>query len=268
MEQITGTKFIINNTVADVSRFIPETSATLYYEVIRIIDGKYIFLEDHLDRLSNSCTGAGNPCSRKELVESLHKLVEINEIRDGNVKLTVAFTDSSARISCYFIPHKYPGKEDYTEGVPVATFEFTRPDPNIKKWNETFREAVNRFIGEQNIYEAILLDESGRMTEGSRSNLFFVDHEGAVVTAPKSLVLPGITRKYVLEICRQQDYNIIEKALTIREAGEMAACFISGTSPKVLPVKRINDMAFSVNHPVLDMVLAGYNRLIDQQIRQ
>ena len=48
--------------------------------------------------------------------------------------------------------------------------------------------------------EIILTDEDGFITEAPTSNVFLVNNDGALLTAPKKEVLYGITRKSILDI--------------------------------------------------------------------
>ncbi len=90
----------------------------------------------------------------------------------------------------------------YGEGVKLAIYPHVRTNPGVKKWDDRFRNSVSRFILEQKVYEAALVNSQNQVTEGSRSNLFFIDRQGCLVTVAEKLILPGITRKYVLEIAR------------------------------------------------------------------
>ena len=147
-------------------------------------------------------------------------------------------------------------------GVCVKTFRFERPDPNIKRWNELFRIRVNQFIRDETIYEALLVNEQGILTEGSRSNLFFINGENSLLTAPLELVLPGITRKYVLQICDELGITVIEQAVSLVELNAMSGCFITGTSPKVLPVHQLNEIKYNAGHPLIQKIGATFNKLV------
>ena len=52
--KILGKKYVINGMSADASGKVPYMSADTYYEVIRLIDGKLLFLSYHLERLRQS----------------------------------------------------------------------------------------------------------------------------------------------------------------------------------------------------------------------
>ena len=57
--KILGNKYVVNGNAADVSGFVPDMSADIYYEVIRLIDSKALFLPDHLKRLQLSLSESG-----------------------------------------------------------------------------------------------------------------------------------------------------------------------------------------------------------------
>ncbi len=263
MENIRGKTLIINGKTADASGYTPEASADLFYEVIRVINRKYLFLEDHLERLRSSC-GENIPeyPGSSQISRHLNQLIQASDIQDGNVRLLIYKDSRQVNVVCFFTPHFYPSTEDYIKGVVVKTFRFERPDPTIKRWNNSFRNRVNKFIREETIYEAILINEEGKLTEGSRSNLFFIDQENRLITAPASLVLPGITRKYVFQICNELNIPIVERTIDFQEVSSMKACFISGTSPKVLPINKLNETSLDAGHTLVQKILHTYNQLI------
>lgn len=265
MEKIRGDQIILNGNPARPSEYLPDPSAGMLYEVIRRLDGRLLFAEDHLNRLHFSCTRSGATCPAKQrLYQHLELLTDLVPLPDGNIKLVIFSRLGAPQIACFFVPHFYPAEEDYRTGVKTKSYLFQRPDPTIKRWNEDFRHNVNHFIREEGIYEAILINQEGLLTEGSRSNLFFIDTHQQVITSPDHLILPGITRKYVLEICHQHRINIIEKALHIDEAKMMSSCFLSGTSPKVLPVSQLDNNEFQPGNEVTRKIMAGFDELLQE----
>ncbi len=263
MEKIRGNTLILDGIPAAISDYVPDAAAGMYYEVIRLIGGKLLFAEDHLERLRSSCSQAAASCPDREMLfDHLQLLLQHSPIRDGNIKLVLFKRIEKIHIACFFVPHFYPSNQDYLEGVSTKTYAFERPDPTIKRWNEDFRHNVNQFIRQEQIYEAILLNAQGALTEGSRSNLFFIDARSRIYTAPSHMILPGITRRHVLQICREHQFEVIEEAITLEAAARMENCFISGTSPKVLPVNRLDDLQFPVDSKVIRSIMEAYDRLI------
>ena len=268
MEKIKGNTLVANGTPIPVSSYRRDPSAVVHYEVIRLIDGTFLFARDHIDRLLSSCRKAGRPCSDQEtLMQNLEILVQHEPIGNGNVKLLIYEQEGKLVSACFFIPHFYPSEEAYRNGVKTAVYAYERPEPTVKRWNESFREDVSRFIHKNAIYEAILMNRRGLLTEGSRSNLYFLDAKDRLYTAPSQMILPGITRKYVLDICRVQGVQVIEQALSTEEAIRMKSCFISGTSPKILPVKSLDEMKFTVENSITRSLMESFNAMIQNRNR-
>ena len=266
--KILGNRYVINGISADVSGFDPHMSADIYYEVVRLIDGKLLFLPEHLERLRQSISGSGTdyPGNQKVIV-NLRLLLEKNPIGAGNIR--ICLQQSSGRkpvLQCYFIPYVYPDTTMYGEGVKLVTYPHQRPNPGIKKWDNLFRRSVGRFIQEHGVYEAVLINPENQITEGSRSNIFFIDRTGHLITIPEKDVLQGITRKYVLEIAAKEGIRILEKTVAVEELDNLVSVFITGTSPKVLPVKQIDDHCFEVDHPLLHLLMDQFEQLVQENL--
>jgi len=266
--KILGNTYVINESPADVSDFNPDMSADIYYEVVRLIDGKVLFLEDHLDRLKKSLSGTGLKFPGTDnIIRNLSILLENNEFTVGNIRICLQKTGPhSYQLICYFVPYIYPEVCMYLSGVQLVTYPYIRPNPGIKKWDNQFRISVNRYIREYGVYEVLLLNDRKQITEGSRSNLFFLDADNRVITPPEKDILPGITRKYVLEICQRKGLEVVQRPISLQELGEMKASFISGTSPKVLPVWQIDGYQFRADHPELRMIMDEFEKIIAKHL--
>jgi len=268
--KVLGKKIIIDGETADVADFHPGMSADTYYEVVRLIGGKLLFLQDHLDRLSRSLSGSGTEYPGDQILRQyLRLLLRNNDFSDGNIRICVrAKPGYKPEILCYFISFSYPDPEMYANGVRLLTYPHVRPNPGIKKWDDAFRKAVGRFIREHDIYEAVLLNRKRQVTEGSRSNIFFIDRDNRLVTAPATGVLPGITRKYVLRICEEEGIRVAERMVSLDDLPGMAACFLSGTSPKVLPVSQLDGFAFTAAHPLVTLLMERFEGVLQENLEQ
>jgi len=88
-----------------------------------------------------------------------------------------------------------------------------------------------------------LVDRNGNLTEGSKSNIFMIKGN-EVYTAPLENVLPGVTRGVIIEILKDLHVDFQEKSINESEIKELDALFISGTSPKVLPINKVDNIEF------------------------
>jgi branched-chain amino acid aminotransferase len=125
------------------------------------------------------------------------------------------------------------------------------------------RDAADAAIKEKSVFEVLLADRHGNITEGSRSNVFFIK-DGELYTPPAAQILKGVTRLKVLEVAEKMGLKIHEEAISAEQALESDAAFISGTSPGVLPISSIEDRSFDVNDAVLRQIMNNYDQLLLQ----
>lgn len=266
--QILGEKYIFNGVPADVSTFQADMSADIYYEVVRIIGGRFLFLKDHLDRLGRSTKESGIIFPGETIIrESLKSLLKENHFTDGNIRICLQKSNGSdPDLLCYFVPWIYPDECTYLSGVQLVSYTHERPNPGIKKWDDQFRTRVRKQIRDHGVYEAVLVNRQGEITEGSRSNVFFIDASNTLITPSAEEVLPGITRKYVLQICRDLQIEVEERLVAMKELDTLHACFISGTSPKVLPVWQIDNFQFRIDHPIVMKIMQRFEAIMNENL--
>ncbi len=269
MSECINEYFIKNKEIIAADSFNDEDilKGTSLYEVIRVVEGTPLFLEQHLSRVIKSAhiKGLELPYDIEEIKSKLLKLIECNHVYSGNIKFVFNYQEKCS-FYAYFIRHSYPAEEDYKKGIKTILYFGERKDPNAKVINSGFRKKVEEEIWKNSAYEAILVNNNGCITEGSKSNIFLIKDK-AVYTAPKEEVLIGITRDRIIEICGILGYDIVEKQINYKELASFDALFISGTSPKILPIARVNDLIFnsSANFILLD-ILKKYDEIIEKYI--
>ncbi|MGV8982737.1 aminotransferase class IV [Clostridium sp.] len=246
------------------------------YEVIRISEGIPIFLMEHLSRLENSANIMKYTMrvTRDQIINGILQLIDMNKICNGNVKLVVNYDPDkvssknnsllSERFLAYFIPHFYPTKEQYSEGVKTITCQVERNNPNAKVIDNMFRDKVNEKIARSGVYEAILVDDNGYITEGSKSNVFMVIGS-TVVTSKVENVLPGITRQFIIKSCQNKNIDFQERNIHVRDIKSLTGLFISGTSPEVLPIHCVDSFSFdSSKNSIINSIMVEYRRELER----
>ncbi|MBR3199905.1 MAG: aminotransferase class I/II-fold pyridoxal phosphate-dependent enzyme [Mogibacterium sp.] len=230
------------------------------YEVIRLSGGKPQFLKEHYDRLERSLASMRIPVpfTCDELAGRIAQLAEESGIKDHNIKIEV---DISGHSMMYLNPTHYPSAEQYEKGVRTDLFRGERKNPNIKMMDHELRDATDKAIKSGDLYEVFLVNRDGIITEGSRSNVFFIKN-GEVYTSPTDTVLPGVTRTIIIRIIEEAGIPLHYCSIKQDELAGFDSAFISGTSPKVLPVASIGDIAYDVDDPVLRSLMAQYNSLL------
>lgn len=269
MEIATGSAFMQGRQICPIGDFFLVPNRQNVYEVIRVIDGQPLFLEDHLDRLDESLTLEQLPrqAPREELRNRIMLLSKHCTVSEGNIKLLVNGAHPGD-LYLYFIPHRYPEDRLYQVGVDTRTLFLERENPNAKVLRSSFRNTVRNFLKNQEIYEALLVNREGFITEGSRSNVFFFV-DGALVTPPLKDVLGGVTRKHVLELARAMEIPLWQEPLHMKRLSAVEGAFLTGTSPKVLPIRSINGILLpSATHPHIQSLLMAYDDLVERYLSQ
>lgn len=238
------------------------------YEVIRIIDGVALFLEDHFDRLNRSMQihGLILPMDFQDFKQNIAVLANQNQKTEGNVKFIYSVDCENIRWAFSFIPHTYPTIESYQEGVLTDLLFAERLNPNAKVIQSVIRDKANQMISDRNLFEVLLVDRDGMITEGSRSNVFFVK-SNVFYSAPASMVLEGITRQKVIDCLKRLGFQVIEQAVLKDEIVDFDAVFLTGTSPKILPVKAIGKQLFDVRNNATLRLMESYDEMIWDYIR-
>lgn len=274
MKDFTGKKFIYNDYTLPCSEFMPEwfqTGASVY-EVIRIIDGLPLFYQEHFERFVESAKIKGNELwlTSEDIKNRICKLIKINDVKIGNIKLVFTLstgyaTQKEKYFLAYFIKHRYPTPVEYKSGVDTASLIAERPVPNAKIAFKELREKTNDMMEKLGVYEIILANKKGYITEGSRSNIFFVKDD-VVHTPPSEAVLPGITRSKVLEICSDLGIKVIEKPIKLKYISYFDSAFLTGTSPMILPIRRTDSHEFDSVNGIISSIFNTFKLIVDAYI--
>jgi len=239
------------------------------YEVIRITKGIPVFLEDHLDRLYHSAqlTGMDHLPDSVSLETMIKEYISSQNQAAGNIKLSFSFTNSASEPRCElnFIPHYYPNPDEYMKGVKVGLLKAVRPIPHAKVQNSGIRERANQTISDYGLFEVLLIDSEGNITEGSRSNVFFIKNE-TLYSTPVENILQGITRLKIMQICENARIHVIESAIPLNSLDQYEAAFLTGTSPKILSISSIDNIIYKTDLPLLIKLQELYDKMIEDYL--
>lgn len=269
MKEYCGNHFILNGELRKVEDF--DNSLVLkgetIYEVIRIVRGTPVFFRDHMERLENSVNNQKKRilADTLEIKRSIILLTDREKRKEINVKIVFNYRENDENFLIYYIESTYPTPEQYKKGVKGILFWGERQDPQSKVFNYRLRAAIHQELVTEDAYEALLVNGNDLITEGSKSNVFFVKGD-RLFTAPDGCVLKGVTRKHILEICRNEKIDIVFRCVNAEEIDSYDAVFMTGTSPMVLPYCCINDRYFNVNHPVMERLRKSYIERVDASL--
>ncbi len=266
-----GTKCIIDGKIENAEQLdnlsISDNGAV--YEVIRIIDGTILFWEDHMKRMQNSIMllkWKNYRINESKIKEHIKCLLSENKEKNCNVKIICYSSADSQKYIIYMPKTYYPDKKVYDDGVSLAGLKLMRANPHAKRMSDSYRQAVSETIANKNVYEVLLVNDEMNVTEGSRSNIFFTK-DGVVYTPHKDMVLEGITRKHVLDVCVSQGIKVIETEVSFNDLSEFDGAFLSGTSIHVLPVAHIDGIYYnSSGNSCVGRIQNAFKMMIEKYI--
>lgn len=239
------------------------------YEVIRVIRGIPLFISEHYDRLLESAKllNIELPLTQEVLVESIEHLVKRTGIENNNIRLEVGRVGKE-RISwvLFWVLSVYPDQTLFDKGVKTVTYRATRENPHAKIFRSDFAQKISALRQMHDAFEVLLVKEDGVVTEGSRSNLFFIK-DGMVHSAHEEDVLKGITRMKLIEVMKMAKVEWLETDITIKDLSKYEACFITGTSNHLLPVSSIDQIKYdSANHPLLRVLQSAFESVVNADL--
>lgn len=140
----------------------------------------------------------------------------------------------------------YLGEEALVHGVDVGVSSWRQRSANaippaIKSTASYLNSGLARIEANRHGYnEAVMLNEEGRVCEGTGENLFIV-RDGVISTPPVSDgILEGITRDSIMIIADNLDYPVIEESLVRSDLYTCDEMFMTGTAAEVVPVRSVD----------------------------
>ncbi len=230
--------------------------ADAIYEVWAVRGGRLLDLDGHLTRLARSLRAIGidSPMSDASLLAVAAETVRRNRVRDGLVYLQIsrgvaprdhAFPDPPVRPSVIVVA-KPADMKAIEARARVGIAVITAPDQrwarcDIKSVGLLPNVLAKQAAREAGAFEAWLVDEAGKVTEGTSSNAWIIDAEGRLRTPPLSKnILAGVTRAALLRIAEAHQIPVLEQGFTVEEAHHAREAFISSASAGALAVVSID----------------------------
>lgn len=231
------------------------------YEVVRLYEGKTFLMAEHLVRLRRSAAelGIGLGFSDECLAGRLSELAQKEPVHTGSIYVQVT-RGVHARIQ-EFPPGELPSElTAYIRALPrplekieIGVDAVVIPDIRWLRCDIKCLNLIPNILARQQAkghgcYEAIQ-HRDGKVTEGAFSNVFIVCG-GTVFTHPEgNLVLSGITRAHVLDLCEQAGIPVEEQSFTVEELFAADEVFITSTTNEVMPVVNVDDRPIGRGRP-------------------
>ena len=223
------------------------------YEVIRVY-GKHAWkIDEHFNRLQSSLEAIKiHPVDLSEIRRQTDTTLTNSSIREGIIYIQV--TRGEASRTHYFprtiIPNCLIYVDEFTDpykdlrahGVHVITYPDIRWSRNYIKVTSLLANCLAAEAAfELGCLESILIDSQGFVTEGSHTSIFAV-RNGCLLVAPDGPnILPGITKRQVLNLANDSNIPIKEQRLAKSDIQEIDELFLSGTPEEILPIISVDN---------------------------
>jgi D-alanine transaminase len=231
------------------------------YEVIRIYNGKMFTLAEHLNRFVRSAESIGIslPYTNRQLMDQLEELRTKNNLETGNIYMQVTRGTAPRNhvfptgnvpptLTAYTIKGVRPLESLKTGVKAILTEDIRWLRCDIKSLNLLGNLLAKQKASEQGCYEAI--QHRGQdVTEGSSSNIFIVKNGTVITHESDNLILKGITKDVILEICIKNNIPVQERTLSLAELDAAEEVFLSSTTAEVMPVIEINGKKIKAGTP-------------------
>lgn len=227
------------------------------YEVCEIYQGALIDEQRHLDRLARSLgeLRIKAPLRESALKFVMREVASRNKVSNGYLYIQItrgvaprdhAFPQPPRPASVIITANRIDPEKNQLlarKGIHVATaadIRWKRVD--IKTISLLPNVLARQAAKERGAYEAWLIDEEGKVTEGAASNAWIIDRSGTIITrGADHSILRGVTRTTLIEIIHAEGLRIEERKFTLAEAFAAREAFITGATTLVMPVVSIDD---------------------------
>jgi branched-chain amino acid aminotransferase len=237
------------------------------WEGLRLVQGRLISLDAHLDRLYEGATSIALDIglTRAQLVQALHDTLARNGMTDGaHIRLMVTrgtkrtpnqdprFVIGGATI-VIVAEFKSPLPEVKARGLSLFTSTFRTSGPDVFDLRLNSHSRLNLIQALiQAIHagadEALMLDPRGFVASCNSTN-FFIVRRGELWTSTSAYSFKGITQQNVIDAWRAEGGTARECDFTLAQVYAADEAFCTGTLGGVTPVTRIDGRAIGGGTP-------------------
>ena len=257
------------------------------WEGIRLHNGRFAFLDAHLDRLYEGAKAIDLDIglTPQEMTAALYRCAEANGMTGGvHVRLMVTrgvkatpYQDPRVTIGdptvVIIAEHKTADPAIAERGLSLFTTHIRRGPPDVQdpKWNSHSKlNCIAACIqaAKAGADEALMLDPHGFVAT-CNSTHFFIVRKGEVWTSSGDYCLGGITRGKVIELCRHNDIVIRQKNFSLTDVYGASEAFVTGTFAGLAPVREIDGRIIGDGErgPVVERLQQRYLAMLEAECR-
>jgi|TARA_B110000902_G_scaffold246993_1_gene302616 branched-chain amino acid aminotransferase len=254
------------------------------WEGIRLHNGQLAFIEQHMRRLYDGAKALDMDIglSAAQLVERIKDTCVANQMIDGvHIRLMVTrgikstpYQDPRVTISAATVviiaEYKSAVEQTDNQGVSLFTSHVRRGYPDVQDPKLNTHSKLNCILAciqatKAHADEALMLDPHGFVAT-CNSTHFFIARDGEVWTSSGDFCLDGITRRNVINLCKDNDIKVFERNFTLADVYGADEAFITGTFAGLSAVAQVDGRTIgSGQKPMLARLQKLYIQLIETE---
>jgi D-alanine transaminase len=233
------------------------------YEVVRFYRGVAFRIKEHRSRMESGARAlrfnrtrfpefvevASQLTAKSGLTEKDSSIVYFQVTR-GVAPRSHSFPAQETPLTIYACAQEIPWKTvaQQTGGDAITAEDNRWSNCDIKSISLLPNTLAHQLAKDREAIEAIFV-RHGAVQEGTHSNVFILS-KGLVKTPPLNrYVLPGITRKTVIELCETLSIPCIEHPILKADLIQAEEVFIAGTTSEITPIICIDGIGIGNRHP-------------------
>ena len=231
-------------------------------------------LEQHIDRLFLSADRLRftYPVSKEAIISELRELIFRNKVEENiYIRITFFIDGETSWIEqqniSYLISLRTMAsslgedRETRTYSLYVSSFlrnsELSTP-PSIKAGGNYLNSRYAKLDAmEHGFDDALIINQEGSISESTGSCIFFIKGDLVLTPSLDCDILPSITRRRIITLCKSNGIEIVEGHFRLEEAMSSDAAFLCGSMIEIMPVTQINGHKFQTGNSSI------YNRIVN-----
>ncbi len=255
------------------------------FEGIRAYDSNIFRLKEHIERLYRSARviKLEIPLTEEKMEKAVVDTVKANNLNDAYIRLVVTRGVGDLglnpikceKATVFIIADKidFYSEELYKNGLALITASTRRniPEalsPRVKSLNYLNNIMAKIEANVAGVPEALMLTSNGYVAECTGDNIFIISRRNKVFTPPPYLgTLTGITRRAIIDICKEMNLEVIEEPFTLFEVYNAKECFLTGTAAEVIPVVDVDTRVIGDGKPgkITQELIAKFREIVKIQ---
>jgi branched-chain amino acid aminotransferase len=256
------------------------------FETLRSYKGIPFLLEDHLKRLASSSQALDIPLpyGLEDIQTAVQNLLGLNKLTNALIRITLSRgesphyglqpPESTSDVQPTLIIQTHPfhphPEEAYKQGMRLIISAYRRsttcPLARHKTANFLTGIMARQEAARRGAQEALFLNTEGQVCEATTSNIFLVESGRVVTPSLQANLLPGITRRKVLELSQAEGLPASEDLFGTERLLKADEAFLTNSLMELMPISVIEEKSISRTTPgkITRRLMEAYKRLTEQ----